>query len=193
MDKNNIKIWMNQKGVSFLMDVGIKQGQTVLDFGCGEGFYSIPAAKLVGKEGKVYSVDRDPNVLSTLIKQINEIGIQNIIPIELKDDSELNIKSKSVDAVLLYDVLHYLNASERKKLYGTIHNLLRENGLLSIYPKHNKHDWPLWHLSNMDLSEIIKEVEQEQYNFEGKSLVDLIHDGNWDKGYILRFRKNDIT
>ena len=41
-----------------LTHVGIRAGQTVADLGCGTiGHFVIPAAKLVGPEGKVYAVD----------------------------------------------------------------------------------------------------------------------------------------
>ena len=40
-----------------LKDAGIQPGMSVLDFGCGLGRYSLPAARIVGKEGVVYAVD----------------------------------------------------------------------------------------------------------------------------------------
>ena len=113
MDKNNMKIWMDQKGISFLKNVGIRQGQTVLDFGCGEGFYSIPAAKLVGMNGKVYAVDKDTEVLSKLIKRTWEEGLKNVISIGEKHDLSGIIENRSVDVALLYDILHYLDTNKR--------------------------------------------------------------------------------
>jgi len=41
-----------------LRAVGVRGGLTVLDFGCGSGNYSIPAAKIVGEKGKVYTLDK---------------------------------------------------------------------------------------------------------------------------------------
>ena len=40
-----------------LFEIGIRKGHVVLDHGCGSGTYTIPAAKLVGDEGKVYALD----------------------------------------------------------------------------------------------------------------------------------------
>ena len=55
----DIKEWLNREGEAFLEDIGIKKGDVVLDFGCGAGYYTILAAKVVSKEGKVYTMDKD--------------------------------------------------------------------------------------------------------------------------------------
>jgi len=39
---------------------GLKSGQKVLEVGCGPGFFTLPAAKIVGEEGYIYAVDVHP-------------------------------------------------------------------------------------------------------------------------------------
>ena len=51
---------ISRKPKETLEKIGIKSGHIVLDYGAGPGVYSIPAAKLVGKSGKVYSADIHP-------------------------------------------------------------------------------------------------------------------------------------
>jgi len=46
-----------------LEKVGIQRGHIVLDFGCGSGTYTLPAAEMVGNRGRVYAVDKDRKVL----------------------------------------------------------------------------------------------------------------------------------
>ena len=41
------------RALNVLEKIGIRRDQIVLGFGCGPGTYSIPAAKIVGKQGKV--------------------------------------------------------------------------------------------------------------------------------------------
>jgi ubiquinone/menaquinone biosynthesis C-methylase UbiE len=53
----DVKEWLKEKGEVFLKNIGIKEGQVILDFGCNVGHYTIAAAKIVGKQGRVYAVD----------------------------------------------------------------------------------------------------------------------------------------
>ena len=43
-----------------LNTAGLKKGQQVLEVGCGPGFFTIPASRIVGEEGHVYAVDINP-------------------------------------------------------------------------------------------------------------------------------------
>jgi len=43
-----------------LEDAGIRPGQAVLEIGCGTGFFTIPAARLLGRHGSLVAVDRLP-------------------------------------------------------------------------------------------------------------------------------------
>ena len=40
-----------------IAQMDLKQGETIADFGCGTGYFSIPLAQKIGEEGKVYSLD----------------------------------------------------------------------------------------------------------------------------------------
>lgn len=46
--------WLKEDGEIFIKEIGIKENQITLDFGCGEGHYTIPAAKVIGRGGKDY-------------------------------------------------------------------------------------------------------------------------------------------
>ncbi len=69
----SIEFWVTSKtlklrdkfGIPFrpeaeLNKLNIQEGQTVLDYGCGVGSFSIPTARLVGEKGKVYALDKQP-------------------------------------------------------------------------------------------------------------------------------------
>ncbi|MCD6412804.1 MAG: class I SAM-dependent methyltransferase, partial [Elusimicrobia bacterium] len=111
-----MKQWLDKDGERFLTKIGIGKGQTVVDFGCGEGNISVPAAKAVGSGGKIYSLDKDSGVLRSLVRKAEKFKLKNIETIEMKN-LQIPLPDGVADAVLLYDVLHYLNSADRKKVY----------------------------------------------------------------------------
>jgi ubiquinone/menaquinone biosynthesis C-methylase UbiE len=48
----------------------VRQGMTVLDIGCGPGFFSIELAKMVGRTGRVISADLQDGMLRKLSAKI---------------------------------------------------------------------------------------------------------------------------
>jgi len=177
--KTDIKKWLKEDGEKFLKDIGIRKGQVVLDFGCGVGHYTIPAAKVVGEKGKVYAIDEDEEALSELMKIAKSKGLKNIEPIETSGELKIPLKDESLDVVFLYDVLHsyYLGAEERKRLLEEVYRASKTNALISVYPKH------------MELENIVRELERADFRLERRSFKRLLHTDNYDKGYILNFRK----
>lgn len=173
--------WTGNESKRFLKDIGLKKGQFVVDFGCGKGSYSIPASIVVGKKGKVYSIDKNKESLVDLKQNIRNKGLSNIEIMHTKRDIKLNISDESVDLFLLYDVIHLLN--NRKKLFKEIYRVLKKNATLSVYPKH--HDTEM----NMTLDEVRFEIESNGFTFHKKLLKKLMHSGNLEEGYIFNFRK----
>jgi len=184
--KSDVKKWLEKDGVGFLNAVGVKRGHAVLDFGCGEGHYSIPAAKLIGEKGKVYAVDKDEQALRRLISQIEEYKLKNIEVINR--ESKTSLDNNCVDFIICYDVIHYLK--DRKILYQEFRRVLRPKGIFSLYPKHHKHDYPLMELAHIKLERILEEVEEARFVLQKHFMKNLIHDDSYNPGYILNFKKD---
>jgi len=189
--KTDLERWLTEEGTIFLKEVGVKKGQVILDFGCGAGHYTIPVAKVVGKEGKVYAVDKDREALNQLMHIAKSEELKNIEPMNTQEELKIELEDESVDLILLYDVLHYMD--QRRKILDEIRRVLKPGALLSVYPKHHKFDDPLWTLAHMGLEDVIKEIEKADFHLEKKSFKKLIHDDNYDKGYILNFKKMNTS
>lgn len=189
--KNNMKKWETNDGVEFLKKIGLKSGQTVLDFGCRVGHYTIPAAKVVGNEGIVYAVDKEQEALNELRQKIKAHNLKNVRIIKASGEIELDFESESIDVVLFYDVLHYLGKNDRKKLYQKAFRVLKQDGLLSVYPKHTLEDEPIMEFQNLSLGEIKQEVQNSNFVFEKKHCGFISHDDGLNKGCVLNFRKSE--
>jgi len=181
--KNDIERWLERDGEIYLKNIGIRKGQTVLDFGCGDGHYTIPAAKVVGKEGLVYAQDKEKEALDEVTKRAETEGLQNIRTKKTKGELKIVLKNKSLDAVLLYDVLHYHDIKERRKIYDEVYRILKNGALLSVFPRHHKE------YMHLELDEVKKEIEKANFYFEGEFFKRLIHDDNYVKDYVFNFRK----
>ncbi len=103
-------------GGSALLDINIifeksniKNGNKIADLGCGRGgFFVFPAAKMVGKEGKVYAVDILKNVLEEIEKRAKEENLNNVITVwsDLEIFGATQIDSNSLDVAFLINTLH---------------------------------------------------------------------------------------
>ncbi len=179
--------WEKTKGIEFLKRIGIKPKQKVLDFGARTGHYSVPLSKIVGSKGKVFALDKINEPLKELKAKKAKQELTNISIIKSNGNTKIELKNDSVDVALVYDVLHLIE--NRKKLYKEIHRVLQENGLFSLYPKHNKLDQPLKNLKNMCEKDIIREIENNGFCFEKKYCGLISHNDYLNKGCILNFKK----
>jgi len=127
--------WLRDNAHQVLEKVGVSSGQTVLDFGCGPGLFSIASAIIVGHRGKVYALDVHPDALEHLRKAASRKGLDNIETM-LLDRSTVSIEldNDTVDVVLLYDVLQEI--PDKLGLLKELHRILKRGGLLSVFPMH---------------------------------------------------------
>ncbi len=183
--------WESKEGVEFLRKAGIRKNHIVLDFGCGVGHYTIPAARIVASTGFVYAVDKEQQAVSELRQKAKANNLKNVKVIKASGQIELDFESESIDIVLFYDVLHYLGKKEREKLYHQAYRVLKQNGLFSTYPKHTLEDNPMMEFQNRNLKEIKQEIQNSSFAFEKKHCGIISHDNGLNKGCVLNFRKNE--
>jgi ubiquinone/menaquinone biosynthesis C-methylase UbiE len=61
--------------------IGLREGMVFADVGCGEGYFAIPAARLVGPRGKVFAGDINAEAVERLRERAAVEGLGNIIPL----------------------------------------------------------------------------------------------------------------
>jgi ubiquinone/menaquinone biosynthesis C-methylase UbiE len=117
-----------------LREAGIRDGMTVLDFGCGPGGFSLAAAKLVGPKGCIYASDIHPLAMKSLQRAVDKKGFRNIRTI--LGSRMAGVPGGIVDMALLYDVLHDLH--EPGLILVELHRVLKPKGVLSVRDHHMK-------------------------------------------------------
>jgi ubiquinone/menaquinone biosynthesis C-methylase UbiE len=85
--------------------VGLQRGQVVVDVGAGTGFYSFPAAQIVGPEGCVYAVDISAELVELVRERSSRRRLSNVVPV-LSSRTHIPIEDAVADMALLANVLH---------------------------------------------------------------------------------------
>jgi ubiquinone/menaquinone biosynthesis C-methylase UbiE len=128
---NKIRKWFQNP--SKILAPFIKEGMKVLDIGCGPGFFSIEIAKMVGKSGKVFSVDLQEGMLQKLRNKINGTPLEEIIKPIKCEVNDLNVRDK-VDFILAFYMVH--EVPDKDNLFYSLKNILNEKGkFLIVEPK----------------------------------------------------------
>ena len=114
---------------TMLKALAVKPGQTVCDMGCGNGFYTLQLARLVGPKGLVYAVDIQPEMLQMLARNAAEAGLTNIRPV-LGTPIDPRLPKASIDMMLCVDVYHEFSHPEA--MLATIRESLAPEGQLVL-------------------------------------------------------------
>jgi ubiquinone/menaquinone biosynthesis C-methylase UbiE len=112
-----------------LETAGLKPGQKVLEVGCGPGFFTIPAAKMVKTDGIVYAVDVNPRAVKRVEEKMRKCGIDNIKPI-LGNAANSGLPDTSIDLAFIFG-LRYI-AGGLSNLVSEMYRILKAGGILSF-------------------------------------------------------------
>lgn len=108
---------------------GLRRGQDVLEVGCGPGFFTIPAAKMVGEEGSVLALDINPLAVDKVLKKSEQAGVTNVRTI-LADASETGLPDESFDLIFVFGLGRAIGGVEG--MMAELHRLLKPEGILSV-------------------------------------------------------------
>ena len=104
-DYNHAERRLWQDAPAILAQIGVKPGGTLADIGSGDGYFSIPAAKMLEPEGSVYALDVYPEAISELNAAASAAGLANIKTTVGEAENTVMCKG-CADVVLMANVLH---------------------------------------------------------------------------------------
>ena len=120
---NRIRRWIQNP--QKILQPFIEEGMTVLDIGCGPGFFSIDMAQMVGKSGRVIAVDLQEGMLQKLRDKIQGTELEERITLFKTEESRIGVSEK-VDFVLAFYVVHEL--PNQKDFFKELKSILRPKG-----------------------------------------------------------------
>jgi ubiquinone/menaquinone biosynthesis C-methylase UbiE len=127
----------------FFQELDLKKGATFLDVACGWGHYSLVAADIVGKDGQVYAVDLWEEGISSLRKEADSKGIQNLTTFVSDAAQSIPVENDCVDVCLMATVLHdFVGDKVKRPVMKEIVRVMKPDGVLAVVEFYKKEGPP---------------------------------------------------
>ena len=141
----------------------IRPGQTILEVGCGTGFFTIPAAQMVGDRGHIIAMDASSGFLKEVAKKVQAANLTNVTIVQ-RDALNTGLENESIDKALLFGVIPF-PLLPLDKLLPEMHRVLKPNATMSVwlFPP-LVHTWVPGVIIQSNLFEQINE-QNNVYNF----------------------------
>ena len=107
----------------------LSEGMTVLDLGCGPGFFTLDIADLVGETGRVIASDLQDGMLQKIRNKINNTEYADRISLHQCSEFKIGLSAR-VDFVLAFYMVHEVPSQE--SLFTELYPMLKNNGRLLI-------------------------------------------------------------
>ena len=141
------RIYQNPKKI---LNGYIRKGMTVIDYGCGPGFFTMEIAKMLNNSGKVIAADLQEGMLDIVRKKITKSGFKNIIELHKCGENNTGIKEKA-DFVFAFYVVH--EVPNHDNFFNEIYSLLNAGGKFYIVE-------PKFHVSKKEFERMINKLTE---------------------------------
>ena len=136
-------------------------GMTIVEPGCGMGYFTLPLARLVGPAGRVVAADVQPRMIDGLVRRAKRKALADrIVPIVCGSDAaELEAFAGSADLAVAIHMLH--EVPDRARLLGRLAAVVKPGGTLLVVE-------PKGHLPAGDFERTLDEAEQAGFSRTGQ-------------------------
>jgi ubiquinone/menaquinone biosynthesis C-methylase UbiE len=115
-----------------LEGAGIKEGLKILEVGCGTGFFTINASKMIGENGLLISMDTSPLSVEMVTKKVENANIKNVKVIK-GNTLDTKLEGSSLDEIFIFGVIPAPKLP-MDKLLSEMHRILKPNGIMAVWP-----------------------------------------------------------
>jgi len=118
--------------MKILQGADIQTGQTVLEVGCGTGYYTVPAAQLIGDQGCLLAMDVLPVAVERVSKKVQTACLNNVRVVK-GDAMNTELDTESMDVVILFGVIP-APMLPLNRLLPEMYRVLKTGGTLAVWP-----------------------------------------------------------
>ncbi len=140
---NRIRRWLQNPRK--ILNPYVKEGMTVLEVGCGPGFFTIDLARMVGNNGRVVAADLQEGMLQKLKEKIQGSEVEHRIILHKCADDKIGVSEK-FDFIFLFYMVH--EVPNKKAFFNELSSVLKTNGKIYVVE-------PPFHVSKKDFEESI--------------------------------------
>jgi predicted methyltransferase len=111
-----------------LRALGIEPGMTAADLCCGDGYFTVPLARIV--EGRVYGLDVDPDMIEKTRNELERNG-ESVLQLICADARELSgLISSNVDYALIANTFH--GVPEKAEMARAVASIIIPGGQFAV-------------------------------------------------------------
>jgi ubiquinone/menaquinone biosynthesis C-methylase UbiE len=141
--------------------LGIGPGDRVADLGSGSGYFTFRLADAVGKDGKVYAVDIDPDMTEMVAAMARERGAANV-EVVLAEPEDPELPDGEIDLVFTANTYHHI--ADRVDYFTRLKRDLSPKGRVAILDYHEGGGWfATWFGHSTPTATVTSEMEQAGY------------------------------
>jgi len=173
LDNRLRKLFQNPRR---LLKPYIQTGMTVLEVGCGPGFFTLDIAEMVGESGKIIAADVQDGMLEKIKSKITGTQFEQRITLHKCDEMSLGI-SEHIDFALLFYMVH--EVPDKPKLFSQLASILKPNGQILVAE-------PPIHVSDRKFQQMLQQAKnQGLINLQGPKML-------FSKTAILKKHNNGL-
>lgn len=133
---------------------------TVLDVGCGMGFFSLPMAELVGGKGRVVCIDLQEKMIKGLLGRAKKAGLADRIDARVCNQSSLGVSDLAgkIDFALAFALVH--EVPDKDMLFSEIHRAMKPAAKLLVAE-------PRGHVSKKDFEKTVSLAQSMGFEVVG--------------------------